>query len=158
MPVGNQYPKKGLVDGLHRKKMLEILCARLEDAEVGSIEMESSQVLTTYQTLKILAASNPGKKIAFVMGADNLNQLEEWDHYHELLKNFTQIIFRRDGLDIDKIIAEKFAQYQEHFVILDNFGEVDISSTMYRDNIENEHLVLPEVSRYVKDHNLYGRN
>ncbi len=54
LPVGDAYPKRGLITAKHRVAMLELLCEKLPQASVSLIEVQSEKVLTTYETLSQL--------------------------------------------------------------------------------------------------------
>jgi len=158
LPVGNQYPKKNLVDSVHRVKMLNLVCQHLDDTAVCQLETHCKQVLTTFETLTLLKKQYPNEEIAFVLGADNLKQLKSWIQFEKLITNFKLIVFKRNDLDVEEIIQTEFLKQKQQFIILESFGEMNVSSSLYRENLTNEHLVLPEISAYVKAHKLYGRN
>ena len=157
LPVGNQYPKKGLVDSVHRIRMLNLVCQQLEATAVCQLETNCERVLTTFDTLKLLQKQYLNQEIAFVIGADNLKQLKTWTEFEKLVKAFKLIVFKRNDLDVEAMIQTEFANLQHQFIILESFGQMNVSSSLYRESLANEHLVLPEVSVYVKTHKLYGR-
>ena len=51
LPVGDYYPKKGLISSVHRVAMLNLMCQELSRASVSMIEVEANRVLTTFETL-----------------------------------------------------------------------------------------------------------
>jgi len=157
LPVGNQYPKAELIEGFHRVKMLELICEHLEKAKVCTLEVDDTKVLTTYETLTKLRKQNPTKDIGFVLGADNLSKLTAWSQFQKLIKEFKIIVFKRDDINVEEIIEEQFKLFQKQFVILEAFEEMKVSSSLYRSNIQNEHLVMKEISQYIKSEGLYGR-
>ena len=157
LPVGDQYPKKGLIASSHRVTMLQLVCEQLERASVSTIEVEANHVLTSFETLTLLKENNPTEEIAFVIGADNLEDLPNWAQYEQLIRNFKLIVFRRDDIDVDGIIARQFNRYKNQFIVLDSFGKMDVSSTQYRENLDRSNLVLECVDQYVKQHQLYRR-
>ena len=157
LPVGNQYPKKGLVESFHRVKMLNLICKQLQKCNVSELETNHEKMLTTYESLTILKDKYAFNEIAFVLGADNLTKLNSWSLFKNLIKEFKIIVFRRNDIDIDEIVQKEFYEFQDRFIILDSFGEMNVSSSLYRDNDENEHLVLESVSQYIKKNHLYGR-
>ncbi len=157
LPVGDQYPKKGLIASSHRVTMLQLVCEQLERASVSTIEIEANHVLTSFETLTLLKENNPTEEIAFVIGADNLEDLPNWAQYEQLIRNFKLIVFRRDDIDVDGIIARQFNRYKNQFIVLDSFGKMDVSSTQYRENLDRSNLVLECVDQYVKQHQLYRR-
>lgn len=157
LPVGDAYPKKGLIAAKHRVAMLNLLCQQLEHAAVSLIEVQATKVLTTYETLTQLQKQHPGEMIAFIIGADNLNDLENWFQYEQLITSFKLIVFRRDDIDIEQIIEKRFYEFKAQFILLDAFKPLNVSSTMYRENLNRSDLVLTEVEQYIRQHQLYGR-
>ena len=99
----------------------------------------------------------PTQDIAFVIGADNLKDLPNWVQYEQLIQQFKIIVFRRDDIDVDQIIKTQFGLYHDRFIVLNSFGKMDVSSTMYRENLNRSDLVLACVDQYVKEQQLYGR-
>ena len=75
LPVGDYYPKKGLISSVHRVAMLKLMCQELKRASVSTIEVEANHVLTTFETLTQLQMKFPQETLAFVIGADNLEDL-----------------------------------------------------------------------------------
>ena len=157
LPVGDQYPKKGLISSHHRVNMLNLVCKQLPHASVSKIEVEADRVLTSFETLSIMKKQYPTQDIAFVIGADNLKDLPSWVQYEQLIQQFKIIVFRRDDIDVDQIIKTQFGLYHDRFIVLNSFGKMDVSSTMYRENLNRSDLVLACVDQYVKEHQLYGR-
>lgn len=157
LPVGDYYPKKGLISSVHRVAMLKLMCQELKRASVSTIEVEANHVLTTFETLTQLQMKFPQETLAFVIGADNLEDLPNWVEYDKLIQNFKLIVFRRADINVDAIIKTQFKAFQNQFIILDSFEKMDVSSTKYRENLDCSDLVLASVNQYVKKHQLYGR-
>ena len=157
LPVGDAYPKRGLITAKHRVAMLELLCEKLPQASVSLIEVQSEKVLTTYETLSQLQKKYPEEEIAFIIGADNLKDLPNWFQYEQLMKTFKLIVFKRDDIEVNQLISNQFPSFKDRFIVLDAFHQRDISSTMYRENPNLTDLVLESVDDYIKRHQLYGR-
>lgn len=157
LPVGDYYPKKGLISSVHRVAMLKLMCQELKRASVSTIEVEANHVLTTFETLTQLQMKFPQETLAFVIGADNLEDLPNWGEYKQLIQNFKLIVFRRADINVDAIIKTQFKAFENQFIILDSFEKMDVSSTKYRENLDCSDLVLDSVNQYVKKHQLYGR-
>ena len=155
MPVGDQYKKAGLIPAFHRVKMLEILGSQLPNTSVSKIEVEAERPLKTIETLEKLRAMHPNSEIAFMMGADNLHDLTKWHAYERLVKAFKIIIFNRNGLDVSDIIKNHFEFAPGHFIVMNDFSKLNISSSQYRTDITKNELLLADVEKYIKDHDLY---
>lgn len=157
LPVGDQYPKKGLISSFHRVKMLNLVCHHLKTADVLTLEVEANRVLTSFESLSLLKKRYPNKEISFVIGADNLEDLPNWVQYEQLIEHFKLVVFRRDDIKVDEIIETQFKKYEHRFIVLDSFGKMNVSSTQYRENLDRSDLVLECVDDYVRQHQLYGR-
>ena len=120
LPVGDYYPKKGLISSVHRVAMLKLMCQELKRASVSTIEVEANHVLTTFETLTQLQMKFPQETLAFVIGADNLEDLPNWVEYDKLIQNFKLIVFRRADINVDAIIKTQFKTSVRIFFSLNN--------------------------------------
>ena len=154
VPVGDHYQKAGLIPAFHRVKMLEIMAKELPNTCISKIEVEAERALKTIETLENIQNKYPEDSLAFVMGADNLFGLTDWYDYELLVKRFKMIIFNRCELDVHQFIKENFEFAANNFIIIDDFKEMDISSTQYRDDLTKSELLLSGVEKYIKEHNL----
>ena len=71
-----------------------------------------------------------------------------------MITSFKLIVFRRDDIDIEQIIEKRFYEFKTQFILL---VPLNVSSTMYRENLNRSDLVLTEVEQYIRQHQLYGR-
>jgi len=156
LPVGDHYQKPGLAPAKDRIQMLWLICQELEGAFVSDLEAKHTRVLTTYESLQQVKKHYPEEDIAFVMGADNLKDIFSWSQYERLLGEFYHIVLTRDGLDVAAYIDTYLPSFKERFILL-KAEPLAVSSTMYRDHLEQEHLVPPAVGAYIKSRHLYGR-
>ncbi|XMB66134.1 nicotinate-nicotinamide nucleotide adenylyltransferase [Mycoplasmatota bacterium zrk1] len=151
LPVGLNYELKNVSEDVHRVNMLRIM-AKLLDAKVSLIEIESDEFLGTYRTLKMMNLSDS----YFLLGSDNLYSLEKWKNAELLMEEFRFIVLNRQD-NILKVIedSEFLSKYKNRFTIISDFN-YNISSTEYRNNFDSEFL-LDEVAKYIKDNGLYRR-
>jgi len=156
LPVGDHYEKDDLVTADHRVKMLKIMSDLLPGSTVCDLEVNYSKALKTIESLIKLQVLYPNKKLGFVMGADNLYKLSNWNKSEELISNFTMIILNRDDLDVEEIINNSFYNYKKNFIIINDFEKIDISSSKYRNNINEAEILHPAVVKYIKEEGLYG--
>ena len=150
MPTNSFYNKNGLAPFNSRIEMLEIMKKRIDNDRliISDLENRDERFMGTYNTLKEL--NHP----LFVIGADSLNTLSKWIKGPELIKENTFIVFPRPGYDINEILNRKdYKEYKKNFMILDDFPEYDISSTQYRNGLEE--VVFSEINDYIKKNKLY---
>lgn len=138
VPVSTKYNKKGLASDEVRLNMLKSICNSQENLEVSDLELKSERQLYTIETLRIIEEQNPGKEIYFIIGTDNLKELETWYKPDELLKNFKIIVLDRGEDNIDEIIekSEFLKKYKSSFIKLKNIKKVNISSSYIREQLK----------------------
>lgn len=159
IPVGDFYNKKDLAPANHRLNMLK----HIEDDNitVSDIEIKASYQYKTYETLAKLQELYPDDTLSFVVGADNLEEINTWVKAEELLKNFKIFVLERKGYSVDNIIKncsllKKYRKnIQSEYL---NLG-TGVSSTEVRNNIFNnkpiDKLVDYETEQYIYNHHIY---
>ena len=91
----------------------------------------------------------------FVIGADSVANLPNWIRGIDLIKENNFIVFPRKNYDLDKIFQnEVLKKYKDHFIIIKDYEEDDVSSTNYR-SYKDEMLLTDEVKDYIKKKGLY---
>ena len=151
MPTNNKYKNESLIDYHHRYKMVELLVKGIPNIEVSNFELvQNDKYLGTADTLAKL--NHP----FFVMGADALRKIDTWINPENLIKDNHFLVFPRDGINILEIIdaSPLLSKYRDHFVVIDDFKEINCSSTAFR--IDKDYkLVTKEVLDYIKQNHLY---
>src|SRR5690606_19324601 len=112
-----------------RVAMLEIVCRKLGSrAKVSDFEGKLDKYYGTYFTLSHF--KNP----YFVMGSDNFKSISTWINFPKIVYDYKFIIIPRDNIDIDLIFEsnEHLMKNRKNFIILDDFKEIDLSSSVYR--------------------------
>jgi nicotinate-nucleotide adenylyltransferase len=136
-----------------------MLCLALRnepDFAVWDGELRRKSVSYTSDTLRVLSAELPGSQFYFIVGSDNLKEIETWRRFRDVLSGVVLCVTHRPGysmtippsLDIGRI--EKFPS-----------PELGISSTMIRKNVAQgrhySHLVPKEVAGYISMRQLYSK-
>lgn len=154
LPVSNAYTKSELASDFHRLNMLELAVKDYNNISISRLEIEDSDYLGTYQSL-IRLSDKYNTDIAFVVGADNIVNMDRWINVEGILSEFKIIILRRNKIDINKLINEDkvLNKHKNSFIIYEDF-EVDISSTIFRDTFNKEFL-NSDVYEYIIKNNLY---
>ena len=149
VPVGDAYGKASLIPYEYRLEMAKRLDNRIF---VSSLE-NTGKYLGTYNLLKKL--SEDFSDLYYVIGSDNLINLDTWIDYKDLLRDFKFIVFNRHNLDLMDIILEKYPEFKDNFLVIEI--DYDISSTEFR-KTKNKELVPSEVYDYIVENNLYEVN
>lgn len=138
VPVSTKYNKKGLASDEDRFNMLKSICNSQKNLEVSDLELKSERQLYTIETLRIIEEQNIGKEIYFIIGTDNLKELETWYKPDELLKSFKIIVLDRGEDNTDDIIekSEFLKKYKSSFIKLKNIKKMNISSSYIREQLK----------------------
>ena len=160
VPVGNKYNKKDLIDEKHRYNMLKIMCEKDKNLDVSDIEMNREYKLYAIDVFTMLTNKYKNDELYFIMGADNVKELDTWKESNLLMQNFKFIILERGDESVEDIIIENknLQKYRAKFNILKNQEIIDCSSTKVREKIEKHeivNLVKQEVYKYIINNNLY---
>lgn len=137
VPVSTKYNKQGLAPDEDRLELLKTICQDHPNMEVSSLELNSPRQLYTIETLKIMQKQNPDKTIYFIVGTDNLKELETWHAANEILQQFKIIVLERDNDIMEKIISNSLflKQYRESFIKL-KFNKIKLSSSYIRQKVQ----------------------
>lgn len=152
-----------LIGDEHRLEMLKLSVADNAHFEVCDLELTNPiwESKTEY-TLRHYKELNPEDDVYFLIGADNLAGLPDWDNGEELVRDNKFIVMARDNFDMVEIIAKNkiLRKYESNFDLLHKGIRMDISSTMVRDNTEiglSTKYLLPEACiAYIEANGLYG--
>ena len=144
VPVSTRYNKNGLASDEIRFNMLEQICAKEPGLEVSRLELDSDKQLYTIETLRKIKQQNPNKQIYFVLGTDNLKELETWHKVYELLSSFKFIVLKRDEDSVSDIIDKStiLKKYKSSFFELKGIDTVDLSSSYVRKRIQDGETIV----------------
>ena len=161
VPVSTRYQKEDLAQDEHRYNMLKLICNKEKILEVSDIELQQEKQLYTIQTLDIFKQKYKDYDIYFVMGTDNLKELETWKEAERLLSEYKIIVLERDNDNLSDILQKNsfLNKYKDSLIKLEGIDRILLSSTMIREKIKNgedvEQFVDEEVLQYIKENGLY---
>lgn len=155
LPVSSLYAKQSLASNHHRYQMLKLMTEDFPEIEVSSMEFDDPVYLGTYKSLLRFKECYPENEIVFLIGVDNLPELQKWINADSLLKDFRFIVVNRNQRELEKeIAADPFlSRHKDSFIVLPEFN-ADISSTKFRETL-NLDLVAKDVGEYITTHQLY---
>lgn len=154
LPVGDSYTwKDNFVSFTHRKKMLELVFKK-KIFEISSLE-NKEQYQGTYWALNKIKETYQND-LYFVMGADNLLELDKWINYKKLISEYKFIVLTRKGYDAAFLIKEKYFDNYNNFQVV-NF-ELEISSKKFRENPKLTYFLNEKILKYIRRNNLYEVN
>lgn len=161
VPVNSKYQKVDLIDNEHRYQMLKLVCDKNNKFEVSRLEVDSIRPLYTIETLREFEKKYPQYEIGFIIGSDNLKELDTWQKANELTNDFKIYVLQRNNDDIEKIIQENefLKKNAQTFIKAQNSITSNLSSTFVRERIKSEksirYLVPDEVIDYIEENKLY---
>jgi nicotinate-nucleotide adenylyltransferase len=177
VPAGRPWQKGGLeASDADRVAMLELAFGKAGFAVTIDLqEIERDRPTYTIDTLRAVRAElGPDASIVFLMGADQLQQLDSWREWRSLFELANIGVAARPGfaLDADKLPAdvaremaprlagpERLRTTPAGLVCVAHTLAVDISATQVRaavhDGSKANILVAPVVLDYIQQHNLY---
>jgi nicotinate-nucleotide adenylyltransferase len=85
---------------LHRVTMLRLATASEPSFEVRKEEVRQTGFSYTFDTLKKLQRVFPRRPFYFIIGSDNLCEIETWHRYKELLRMVTFCVAHRPGFSL----------------------------------------------------------
>lgn len=151
VPVGNDYNKPELIDFNHRFNMLKLAFKDNKNVIISKIE-NSKKYLGTLNTLNKL--SEKYNNLHFLIGSDNLININKWIKYQTLLKTYPLVIVKRDNINIIEILNN-----YKHLNIKYDLIEFNsqINSTKIRNNINKyKNWLNKDIYKYIKNNKLYG--
>lgn len=178
IPAGNPWQKQGLAAApQHRVAMAKLAFSGLAvPVTIDEQEIHRSSPTYSIDTLRALRAKfGPEVSIAFLLGADQLQQLHTWKEWQSLFDQAHLCVASRPGFALDiaylpSEVAREFKRREASAEQIRNSAHgltclatnlaVNISATEIRAAFERgelpEALVPTGVLDYIKQHHLYG--
>lgn len=85
-----------------RLQWIEKLWASLQKVQICTFELDNNRPTPTIETIEHLYENFFIEKCFFIIGADNIKRLHEWDRYEDLSKKVEFVVATRNGLPIPK--------------------------------------------------------
>lgn len=161
MPAGNPPHKRknSIIDSSFRLYMVKLAIEDYKDFIVSDYEIEKQGLSFTYETLKALKSDDV--QLYFIAGGDSLMDIEKWRNPDQVLQNCNFVVFNRGQFSVEELEHQKRKleeKYQANIILL-NVANIDISSSMIRERLEEGKRVdffLPDkVLKYIVDNRLY---
>jgi len=153
LPCYKSLYNKGLLDGEHRVKMID-LADRFTGVESFDWEIKNKiDGIGTYEIMNRLK-NELNENLYFIMGLDNSQKVRNWKNGHKILNEHKFIVVPRIGTNV----VDEWFKEQPH-IFIENYQPDDMSSTSVRDLLKNNGdasvLLDNDVYKYIKDNKLY---
>ncbi|MHA3020594.1 nicotinate-nucleotide adenylyltransferase [Mycobacterium sp. BMJ-28] len=163
VPTGQPWQKRDrqVTAAEDRYLMTVIATAANPRFSVSRVDIDRGGATYTTDTLRDLAALNPGTDLYFITGADALASILSWQNWEELFALARFVGVSRPGYELDgEHIAEAMKELPEHALTLVEVPALAISSTDCRLRAQQSrpiwYLVPDGVVQYVSKRGLYG--
>jgi nicotinate-nucleotide adenylyltransferase len=155
VPAGQPWQKaRALTAAVHREAMLRLALAGEPRFVLDRTEIRRPGPSYTLDTVRELAAAQPGTEWFLIIGHDQYAGLHTWNGWQELLARVTLAVANRPG-QVREVHEE--VRRASHRVV--PLPMLDISATQVRERVaagqDISTLVPPEVARYIDSHRLY---
>ena len=152
IPTGNYWEKLDLISIDYRINMLKFY-----ENENIIIDNKNNNFEYTYQILNSLKLEYKEDELYLIIGADNIINFDKWMNYKEIL-TYNIIILNRNNIDILEYLEQ--LDKKDKYVIVNDLPNIDISSTMIRNKLNNKDFDLSMyiddyILNYIRANNLY---
>ena len=160
VPTGDDYEKKGLLEGKKRCYMVELMCENNPNMEVSDYEVKKGNSYT-YQTLDYFQKKYPKDDIYFILSTDLILDIMNWKKPEYILKNYKLIGLKRKGIEYQKL-PNIYLKYPNSFISYD-FHMEELSSTYIREKIKSGNIeelngkLDDKVLEYIQKYHFYYR-
>ena len=173
MPTGRQlYKTMANATDIQRMEMLRLVIGGDPRFIIDETEISSVDACYSFKTLSLLRQRiGSSEPLFFLLGADSLVSLDQWEEWQSLLKLTNFVVALRPGFDLTQMSVTLAQFYSQHLVkqldisracgqiwLLD-FEELEISSTKIRCLRGKKQSILglvpPAVEQYIIQQKMY---
>jgi nicotinate-nucleotide adenylyltransferase len=125
-----QNPLKNPDELWSNEKRFEFLKSAIDGKSkmsISTIEWDMPKPSYTINTLKKLSELYPNTEFSIIMGSDNLEKIEQWKSFEEILNTYKIWVYPRPNI-------QKNPYFQHSNVTIFDAPLMDISSTQIREN------------------------
>ena len=160
VPTGISPHKNYGINTSDRVEMVKLSIKDNDNLELELYEANSNNVCYTIDTLKYLKAKHPEDELFFIIGTDNLIDIENWkdvDQYYI----YTKILLAdrlTDNIDVSSTIKHLKSEYNLDVYEVDT-PIIEISSTEIRTKVDQnksiKYMCTAKVVDYIENNRLY---
>lgn len=161
MPAGEPPHKRDrkISSAQARYEMLKLAVKGNPSFSLSDWEIRSKGYSYTAKTLSQFVPQLKTKEVFFIIGADSLANIFEWERADFLLSEGKFIVFNRPGYNFKDILAKKrYKNYLQNIFTYHGLN-IEISSSYIRNEVKRNnsirYLTLSPIEKYIKKNNLY---
>jgi len=137
-----------------RLAMLRVSLATISYAEIWDKEVYQTDISYSIDTLELLRDRYPDRRFYFIVGADNLGEIQTWHRYRDILSLVTLCVTERPGYELE--IPASLTGAEVKTFPSPHWG---ISSSLLREYLLKgyscRHLLPESVLAYISEKKLY---
>jgi len=139
-----------------RLEMLRLASSKKDIYFISEIEKEKNLSGYSIDTIKALKSSFPDTELFFIIGADNIEQIDNWYHPEEIVKEVKVVAGSRTGFALDSNSSKYIGNIEYIKTPLVNISSTEIRTMIKRKDFERlKGFVDNNVLNYIIDKNLY---
>lgn len=159
IPTFSQPLKDGHVESFkNRKKLLKIATKPYKKFKVVDIESKLPKPSYTYNTVRALKSQYPKYTFKWIIGDDQVEQLDKWYKIDKLLEMLDFIVVNRSNIKKDSRFSyvDFYHKASSSAVRSGNFNFLDTSvkEAIYKDQMYFEHILRNRLSEKRASHSL----
>ncbi|MDP4662734.1 MAG: nicotinate (nicotinamide) nucleotide adenylyltransferase [Salibacteraceae bacterium] len=160
-PQNPLKPKASLLADYHRLALVRIAVDDNPNIEASNVEFDLPQPSYTIHTLVSLSEKYPDYDFTIIMGEDNLNTLQKWKNYEQILNNYAILVYPR--VESDENLSVN-TESRSPLLDLENVTMIDaplmkLSASFIRRSIKEgkdvRYLLTEKVVKYIDEMNFY---
>jgi len=146
--------KSSLLTDYHRLALVNVAIEDDNRFKSCDIEFKLPQPSYTINTLALLHGKYPQKEFSLIMGADNLENLDKWKNYEQILDSYSIYVYPRPGAT-----GGDFKNHRNvHWV---DAPLLEISSSFIRTAIKEKknmsYFLTEKVHQYIQEMHFYEK-
>jgi nicotinate-nucleotide adenylyltransferase len=153
-PQNPLKPAGSLLNDFQRLEMVRIAIGDYKKLKLSKTEFELPRPSYTIHTLDYLREKHPEHQFALIMGADNIETLDKWKNYEQILAGYEIYVYPRPNCT-----ANKFAGNPN--IKLTEAPMMEISSTFIRNAIKQKkdvrYMMPQDVFNYLDEMGFYKK-
>ena len=146
--------KESLLPDYQRLELVNRAIEGYKKFSACDIEFSMPKPSYTIDTLTYLGEKYPKREFALIMGTDNLDRLDRWKNYEQIINNHQIIVFPRNGSDGGALRSHPNIKIVDTPII-------EVSSTFIRESIragKDVRFFMPEkVFEYIDEMNFWRK-
>ena len=106
-PQNPLKPSSVLLNEYHRLHLVQLAVEGDPQLKASDVEFKLPRPSYTIDTLTYLHEKYPQHQFSIIMGSDSFKNLPRWKNFELLAKNYSFIIYRRPGFEINDLYGAK---------------------------------------------------